>query len=66
MAERGLTMVLHSVVIGVALYALMLLVLKQSQAVAEPQHLHCGRGADLHDCVWARTARSRESATLDY
>ena len=35
MIERGLTMVVHSVVIGVALYAIMTLVLKQSLAVAE-------------------------------
>jgi hypothetical protein len=35
MSERGLTMVIHSVVIGIALYALMTLMLKQSPAVAE-------------------------------
>ncbi len=35
MYERGLTMVIHSVVIGVALYALMTLILKQSPVVAE-------------------------------
>jgi hypothetical protein len=35
MSERGLTMVVHSVVIGVALYAIMTLLLKQSSAVAE-------------------------------
>jgi hypothetical protein len=35
MNERGLTMVMHSVVIGVALYAMMVLILKQSPAVAE-------------------------------
>lgn len=35
MNERGLTMVVHSVVIGVALYAMMVLILKQSPAVAE-------------------------------
>jgi hypothetical protein len=35
MSERGLTMVVHSVVIGVALYAIMALLLKQSPAVAE-------------------------------
>jgi hypothetical protein len=35
MAERGLTMVVHSVIIGVALYAIMTLMLKQSPAVAE-------------------------------
>jgi len=35
MSERGLTMVMHSVVIGVALYALMTLILKQSPVVAE-------------------------------
>jgi len=35
MSERGLTMVMHSVVIGVALYAIMTLFLKQSPAIAE-------------------------------
>jgi hypothetical protein len=35
MVERGLTMVVHSVVIGIALYAMMTLLLKQSPAVAE-------------------------------
>ena len=35
MTERGLTMVVHSVVIGVALYAIMALILKQSPVVAE-------------------------------
>ena len=35
MSERGLTMVVHSVVIGVALYAIMALLLKQSPVVAE-------------------------------
>jgi len=35
MTERGLTMVIHSVVIGVALYAIMALLLKQSPAIAE-------------------------------
>jgi uncharacterized membrane-anchored protein len=35
MAERGLTMLMHSIVIGVALYAMMTMLLKQSPAVAE-------------------------------
>lgn len=35
MNERGLTMVVHSVIIGVALYAIMTLLLKQSPIVAE-------------------------------
>lgn len=35
MIERGLTMVIHSVVIGIAVYAIMTLMLKQSPAVAE-------------------------------
>jgi len=35
MIERGLTMVVHSVIIGVVLYAIMTLLLKQSPAVAE-------------------------------
>ena len=33
--ERGLTMVLHSVVIGIVLYLLMVFVLNQNTAVAE-------------------------------
>jgi len=35
MIERGLTMLVHSTVIGIALYAIMTLILKQSPAVAE-------------------------------
>ena len=35
MAERGLTMLMHSVVIGVAVYAIMVFLLQQSPAVAE-------------------------------
>lgn len=35
MIERGLTMLVHSTVIGVVLYAIMTLVLRQSPAVAE-------------------------------
>lgn len=30
------------------------------------QHLHCRRGAHLHDCVRARTARSCQCAALDH
>jgi hypothetical protein len=33
--ERGLTMVLHSVVIGILLYLFMFYILKQNQMVAE-------------------------------
>jgi len=35
MIERGLTMLVHSAVIGVVLYVIMTLVLRQSPAVAE-------------------------------
>uniref|UniRef100_A0A6C0M1D1 Uncharacterized protein n=1 Tax=viral metagenome TaxID=1070528 RepID=A0A6C0M1D1_9ZZZZ len=35
MQERGFTMLIHSAVIGVVLYGIMVLVLKQSPAVAE-------------------------------
>lgn len=35
MIERGLTMLVHSAVIGVVLYVIMTLILRQSQAVAE-------------------------------
>ena len=33
--ENGLTMVLHSVIIGIALYLIMFYILKQNQVVAE-------------------------------
>ena len=33
--ERGLTMVLHSVIIGILLYLIMFYLLKQKQMVAE-------------------------------
>ncbi len=33
--ERGLTMVLHSVIIGILLYLFMLYILKQNQMIAE-------------------------------
>lgn len=35
MTDRGLTMLVHSVVIGIALYAVMVFLLQQSPAVAE-------------------------------
>ena len=35
MAERGLVMVMHSVIIGAVLYAIMTFMLHQSAAVAE-------------------------------
>jgi hypothetical protein len=35
MIERGLTMLVHSAVIGIALYVIMTLVLRQSPIVAE-------------------------------
>ena len=37
--ERGLTMLLHSVVVGIILYLIMLLVLKQSTDVAEKRSI---------------------------
>ena len=33
--ENGLTMVLHSVIIGIVLYLIMIYILKQNQVVAE-------------------------------
>ena len=35
MTERGSTMLMHSVVIGIAVYAVMVFLLQQSPAVAE-------------------------------
>ena len=37
--ERGLMMLLHSVIIGLVLYVLMIYTLKQPQAVAENKSL---------------------------
>jgi hypothetical protein len=42
MTERGLTMVVHSVVIGTVLYFIMTLLLKQSPAVAENRSICIG------------------------
>jgi hypothetical protein len=40
--ERGLVMLLHSVIIGILLYAIMVFLLGQSQAVAENRSLLLG------------------------
>jgi hypothetical protein len=39
--ERGLEMVLHSVIIGVLLYLFMFYLLKQQQSVAENRSIVC-------------------------
>jgi hypothetical protein len=54
MSERGLTMVVHSVVIGVALYAIMTLLLKQSSAVAENRSILVAACVLIYMIVYAR------------
>ena len=57
-------MVLHSVVIGVALYALMLLVFKQSQAVAENRSICIAAAALIYMIVFGHGLPGRVNPQL--
>jgi hypothetical protein len=46
--ERGLTMLLHSTIIAIILYVIMVFVLKQSPHVAENRSLLLGAGALIY------------------
>ena len=53
--ENGRMMFLHSIIIGLVLYFIMTLVLRQTPVVAEkPQHIACCVCIDLHDFIWSR------------
>jgi len=46
--ERGLTMLLHSTIIAIILYVIMVFVLKQSPHVAENRSLLLGAGVLIY------------------
>ena len=55
--ERGIEMVLHSVIIGLILYMLMIFVLKQKEEVAEKEYQ---RSVKKWDLVETRRERLEE------
>ena len=64
MIERGLTMVVHSVIIGVALYAIMTLMLKQSPAVAENRSICIAAAVLIYMIVYGHGLPGRINAQL--
>ena len=64
MTERGLTMVIHSVVIGVMLYAMMTLLLKQSPAVAENRSILIASAVLIYMIVFGHGLPTRMNAQL--
>jgi hypothetical protein len=64
MAERGLTMLMHSVVIGVALYAVMVFLLKQSPAVAENRSVLIAAAVLMYMIVFGHGLPGRINAQL--
>jgi hypothetical protein len=58
-------MLVHSVVIGIALYAVMVFLFEAvSRGGGESQHSHRVCRAHLHDRVWARPPRTHELAAI--
>jgi hypothetical protein len=64
MSERGLTMLVHSVVIGVALYAIMVFILKQSPAVAENRSVLIAAAVLMYMIVFGHGLPGRINAQL--
>ena len=64
MAERGLTMVLHSVLIGVILYAIMTFVLRQSAAVAENRSILIAAAVLIYMIVFGHGLPDRMNSQL--
>jgi hypothetical protein len=64
MIERGLTMVIHSVVIGIALYAMMTLLLKQSPAVAENRSICIAAAVLIYMIVFGHGLPGRINSQL--
>jgi hypothetical protein len=54
--ERGLMMVVHSVIIAIVLYVIMLFVLKQSAAVAENRSILLGAIALIYMVLFGHGA----------
>ena len=64
MSERGLTMLVHSVVIGVALYAVMVFLLKQSPAVAENRSILIASAVLIYMIVFGHGLPGRMNSQL--
>lgn len=64
MAERGLTMVLHSAFIGAILYAIMTFVLRQSAAVAENRSILIAAAVLIYMIVFGHGLPGRMNSQL--
>jgi hypothetical membrane protein len=64
MAERGLTMLVHSVVIGIAVYAIMVFLLKQSPAVAENRSILIASAVLIYMIVFGHGLPGRMNSQL--
>jgi hypothetical protein len=64
MTERGSVMVLHSVIIGAVLYAIMTFVLHQSPAVAENRSICIAAAVLIYMIVFGHGLPGRVNAQL--
>jgi hypothetical protein len=64
MTERGLTMLVHSVVIGIALYAVMVFLLKQSPVVAENRSILIASAVLIYMIVFGHGLPGRMNSQL--
>jgi hypothetical protein len=64
MTERGLTMLMHSVVIGIAVYAIMVFLLKQSPAVAENRSILIASAVLIYMIVYGHGLPGRINSQL--
>ena len=64
MSERGLTMLVHSVVIGITLYAVMVFLLKQSPAVAENRSILIASAVLIYMIVFGHGLPGRMNSQL--
>lgn len=62
--ERGLMMLLHSVIIGVLLYLVMIYLLKQSQVVAENRSVLIGAVVLIYMVVFGHGLPNRINRNL--
>lgn len=56
--ERGSTMLIHSVLIGIVIYAVLILLLKQSPSVAEDRSILIGAIVLIYMVLWGHGAPS--------
>tara|TARA_Y100000389_G_C17400050_1_gene484805 strand:- start:133 stop:324 length:192 start_codon:yes stop_codon:yes gene_type:complete len=62
--ERGLMMLLHSVIIGVLLYLVMIYLLKQSQVIAENRSVLIGAVVLIYMVVFGHGLPNRINRNL--